>query len=97
MAVFEALPDEPIKPTMFPEPLPERDRLGNSVVQRVIVKVLAATNEPMRRADIRLAVEQLLRRPVSINSVGWCLETGLRAKQPRFERVSYGCYRLGPM
>jgi hypothetical protein len=96
--VFEALPDEPIEPTVPPGPLPARTgRLGNGEVRRAIVKVLAATNEPMCRADIRLAVEQLLRRPVSINSVGWCLETGVRAKQPRFERVSYGCYRLCPM
>jgi hypothetical protein len=94
MAVFEALPDEPIKAPGASEPLPERDRLGNSVVQRAIVKVLAAANEPMRRADIRLAVERLLGRPVSINSVGSCLETGVRAKQPRFERVRYGLYQL---
>ncbi len=69
-------------------------RLGNGEMQRAVVKVLEAANGPMRGADIHRAVERLLGRPVSKNSVSWCLLAGVRAKEPRFERVSYGTYRL---
>jgi hypothetical protein len=69
-------------------------RLGNGVVQRTVVKVLEAANEPMRGADIHQAVEGLLGHPVSKDSVSCCLSTGARSKQPRFERVACGYYRL---
>jgi len=36
----------------------------------------------------------LLSHSVSKDSVGWCLSSGVRGKEPRLERVSYGCYRL---
>jgi hypothetical protein len=94
MAVFEALPDELIEPAVQPEPQMATGRLGNGVVQRAVIKVLAAACGPMRGANIHLAVERLLGRPVSKHSVSWCLCVGVRAKEPRFERVSYGCYRL---
>jgi hypothetical protein len=93
-AIFEALPDEPIEPTARPEPQPATGRLGNGVVQRAVVKVLAATDAPMRGADIHLAVERLLEHPVSKDSVSCCLAAGARAKEARFERVSHGTYRL---
>jgi hypothetical protein len=93
-AVFEALPGEPLEATRQPIPEPERGRLGNGVVQRAVVSVLAASAEPMRGTDIHLAVERLLGHPVSKNSVSWCLAAGVRAKEPRFERVARGCYRL---
>lgn len=93
-AVFEALGDEPIESSGCSEPQTATGRLGNGVVQRAVIKVLAAADEPMRGADIHRAVERLLGRPVSKNSVNWCLLAGVRAKEPRFERVSYGCYRL---
>jgi hypothetical protein len=92
-AVFEALPDEPIEPTVQPEPLPASGRFGNGEVQRVVVKVLAA-NGPMQAADIYRAVSSLLGDRVSRDSIYSCLSTGTRGKKPRFERVALGCYRL---
>jgi hypothetical protein len=94
-AVFEALPDEPIEPSMPPEPPPTpTGRLGNGEVKRAVVKALAEADRPMRAADIHLAVERLIGRPISKNSVGWCLGVGAKGKEPRFERVAYGSYRL---
>lgn len=71
-------------------------RLGNGVVQRAVVKVLAASQRPMRGAEVWAAVVALLGHPVSKASVSWCLSTGARAEEPRFERVARGCYRLLP-
>jgi hypothetical protein len=93
-AIFKALPDEPIEASVRPDPQVTTGRLGNGVVQRAVVKVLAAANGPMRRADVHVAVERLLGCPVSMESVSWSLLAGVRMKQPRFERVAYGCYRL---
>jgi hypothetical protein len=56
--------------------------------------VLAAADKPMRGADIHRAVERMLGHPVSKNSVSWCLAAGVQGTQPRFERISYGVYRL---
>jgi hypothetical protein len=94
--LFAALPDEPIEPAVCPETQVATGRLGNGVVLRAVVKVLAAADGPMRGADIHLAVERLLGHPVSKNSVSWCLGAGARAKVPRFERVAFGSYRLMP-
>jgi len=94
IAVFEALPDEPLEPTEHPTPPPETGRLGNGEVQRAVVKVLTAAVGPMRGADIHLAVERLLDRSVSKESVSCCLRKGVRVVEARFERVSYGMYRL---
>jgi hypothetical protein len=93
-AIFNALPDEPLEPTEQPTPTPETGRLGNGVVQRAVIKVLAAAKGPTRAADIHLAVERLLGRAVSKESVSCCLRTGIRGAEPRFERVSVGYYRL---
>ncbi len=93
-AVFKALPKEPVEPTACSESLPPTGRLGNGVIQRAIVKVLAAAKEPMRGTDVHRAVEHILGHPVSKNSVSWCLAACVRGRQPQFERVSYGVYRL---
>jgi hypothetical protein len=70
-------------------------RLGNGAVQRAIVRVLTG-GAPMRRADIRASVENLLGQPVSIETVSWCLCVGTRKHPPVFERVAHGEYQLGP-
>ncbi|MGP0102005.1 MAG: hypothetical protein ACLPUT_10365, partial [Solirubrobacteraceae bacterium] len=83
--MFEASPGEPLEATRQPIPEPVGGRLGNGVVQRAVVRVLAASAEPMRGTDIHLAVERLLGHPVSKNSVSWCLAAGVRARKPRLE------------
>jgi hypothetical protein len=94
-AVFEALPDEPIEPTVRdPEPQVATGRLGNGVVQRAIVKVLASADQPMRLRDIHSTVEDLLGQTVSKESVSWCLRMSRSGEGPRFERVAYGSYQL---
>jgi hypothetical protein len=93
-AVFEALPDESLKPIEHPTQPPEMGRLGNGVVQRAVAKVLATADGPTRAADIHLAVERLLGRAVSKESVSYCLRMGVRGAEPRFERVAVGYYRL---
>jgi hypothetical protein len=59
-----------------------------------VVQVLADRAEPMRVAHVHATIEKLLGQTVSKDSVSWCLSTGVLGKEPRFERVSYGCYRL---
>jgi hypothetical protein len=94
-AIFAALPDEPIKARTAPEPMPVMTgRLGNGEVKRAVIKALADADRPMRAADIHLAIERLLGHPISKNSIGWCLAAGTKGKEPRFERVSLGTYRL---
>jgi hypothetical protein len=73
---------------------PPPKRLGNGVVKRAVVKVLASAEQPMRLAAVRAAVEQLLGQAISDESVSWCLRMGTRGNEPLFERVAYGCYRL---
>jgi len=93
-AVFEALPDEPIKPTARPGPQLDVGRLGNGVVQRAVIKVLASAQRPLTVLEVRAAVVDLLGRPVSKGSINCCLSTGALGDEPRFERVTRGCYRL---
>jgi hypothetical protein len=69
-------------------------RLGNGVILRAVVKVLAAADGSMRGTDVHKAVERVLGHPVSKNSVDWCLAASAKGTAPRFERVAYGCYRL---
>ncbi len=93
--VFKALPDEPIKLSATHEPpSASSGRLGNGVVQRAVVKVLASAGGSMRGAEIHQAVEHLLGHLVSKDSVSWCLAAGVQGTRPHFERVSYGVYRL---
>lgn len=74
--------------------MPVPTRLANGAVQRVIVKVLSTADCPMRLSEIRSAVDQLLGRSVSIESVSWSLRQGCRGERPCFERVAYGVYGL---
>jgi hypothetical protein len=94
--VLDALPGAPLETTAAScSPLvPAPRRLGNGVVQRAVVKVLAAAGAPMRHADIHAAVQGQLGQSVSKESVSWCLRTGSRGSEPRFERIAYGLYRL---
>jgi hypothetical protein len=94
-AVFEALSDEPITATARPEPQLDLGRLGNGVVQRAIVKVLALAQRPLTVLEAQVAVVDLLGHPVSKGSINCCLSTGALGNEPCFERVSRGCYRLG--
>jgi len=95
--VLAVPPDDLMAATRRPEPPPcKTGRLGNGVVKRAAIKVLAAADGPMRGADIHTAVARLLGYPVSKNSVSWCLAAGTQGKRPCFVRVSYGCYLLAP-
>ncbi len=69
-------------------------RLGNGVVQRAVVKVLAVARRSMCGQEVRLAVEDLLGHPVSENSISSCLAAGARGRKPLFERVARGRYVL---
>lgn len=71
----------------------QRDRRPGWVMDAV-VRVLADDGGTMRSMHVHAAVEQLLGVAVSQHSVSWCLASGVRRKEPRFERVSLGCYRL---
>jgi hypothetical protein len=97
-AIFDALPDgsleqsaEPYRPVVL---APVARRLGNGVVQRAVVKVLAAATRPLTVLEAQVAVADLLGHSVSKGSINYCLSTGARGKTPRFERVARGCYRL---
>jgi hypothetical protein len=93
-AVFEARSDEPIKATVRLEPQLEVGRLGNGVVQRAVVKVLASAQRPLTVLEAQAAVVDLLGHPVSKGSVNCCLSTGALGDEPHLERVARGCYRL---
>jgi hypothetical protein len=92
---LDAFPDGLLEQYRRPVvPQPVMRKLGNGVVQRAVVKVLAAADGPMHLAEVQMAVEDLIGQSVSRDSVNWCLSTGVRGKEPRFERVVRGCYRL---
>jgi hypothetical protein len=74
---------------------PAQGRLGNGVVQRAVMRVLADANGPMRTREVQASVERLLGRPVAKESVSWSLRMGSRGPRPRFECVAYATYRLG--
>ncbi len=93
--VVDVLPDEALEPIEHPAPEPETGRLGNGVVQRAVVKVLA-DGKPQKLAKIRQGVEELIGEPVSIDSVSWCLRTGSRKETPTFVQPTRGHYQLGP-
>jgi hypothetical protein len=93
--VLDAFPDG--FPGQPPGPVvrqPVMRKLGNGVVQRAVVKALAAAERPMGLAEVQTAVESLLGQSVSLNSIKWCLSTGARGEKPCFERVARGCYQL---
>jgi hypothetical protein len=71
-------------------------RLGNGVVQRTVIRALAAVGCAIDVGEAHAAVEALLGHPVSRESITSCLSTGAAADQSRFERVERGRYRLAP-
>jgi len=64
------------------------------VVQRAVIKVLAAAQRPLTVLEAQAAVADLLGHSVSKGSINYCLSTGTLGREPRFERVARGCYRL---
>jgi hypothetical protein len=73
---------------------PSLGRLGNGVVQRAVVKVLAAAARPMGVAEVQVAVETMLGHPVSEHSISSCLASGVRRMEPLFGKVMRGQYVL---
>jgi|HubBroStandDraft_6_1064221.scaffolds.fasta_scaffold1749507_1 hypothetical protein len=73
---------------------PASGRLGNGVVQRAVVRVLAVARRPMCGQEVRLAVEDLLGHPVSENSISSCLAYGAGRREPLFAKVTRGWYVL---
>ena len=76
------------------EASPTAKRLGNGIVQRAVIKVLAMADRPMRIADVHQGVEDLLSIKVSKDSVNSCLSTKARGEDPMFVRTEPGVYRL---
>jgi hypothetical protein len=72
----------------------EGKRLGNGVVQRAVIRALVEADRAMDVGEAHLAVEALLGRSVSRDSVSSCLSTGARAVRLLFERVARGRYQL---
>jgi hypothetical protein len=70
----------------------QRDRRPGWITE-VVFRVLIDAGKPMRATHVHAAVEKLLGHSVSKDSVDSCLSKGGGGKEPRFERVSYGCYR----
>lgn len=69
-------------------------RLRCGAVQAAVIKVLAAAQEPMQVRDIHAAVQHLLSRRVSKDSVNSCLSTRSKGKSPLFKRLAQGQYAL---
>jgi hypothetical protein len=69
-------------------------RLGNGMVQRAVVEVLGRAARPMNVGEAQTAVEELLGRSISRDSINSCLSTGARAARLQFERVARGRYQL---
>jgi hypothetical protein len=69
-------------------------RLGNGVVLRAAVDVLATQQRSMSVGEVHAAVEVCLGRAVSLDSVNSCLSTCARGRAPRFRRVARGCYAI---
>jgi hypothetical protein len=60
---------------------------------RISFRFNALTGVRLRtQSQARLTL--LFGRPVPKDSVNRCLRTGSRGREPRFERVAYGRYRL---
>lgn len=96
-AVFEAVAVVRPGPRELRESVvvePASGRLGNGVVQRAVVKVLAMAQRPMCGQEVRLGVEVLLGHPVSENSISSCLAYGVRRREPLFVRVTRARYVL---
>jgi hypothetical protein len=96
-AVLEWAPDASIMLSRRPVSAGlETRRLGNGVVQRAVMGVLAAADRVLTVVEVHVAVEQRVGMAVSRDSVRSCLSSGARGPHPIFERRGPGCYRLGP-
>jgi len=89
-----ALEGSPTRRRVSTAVLPEAKRLGNSVVQRAVIRALAEADRAMDVGEAHVAVEALLGRSVSRDSVNSCLSTGARGARPDFQRVGPGRYQL---
>jgi hypothetical protein len=74
--------------------VPKTKRLGNGVVQRAVVQILAGADRVLSVADVHAAVEARLGQRVSEDSVRSCLSAGARGAEPRFRRIAPGRYGL---
>ncbi len=57
--------DAPVEANARPEPRLDVGRLGNSVVQRAAVKLLASAERPLTVLEVQTAIVDLLGHPVS--------------------------------
>lgn len=74
---------------------PAKAQPPHGAAQEAVVKVLTAcTPEPMQIKDIKAAVERILKKPVSRDTINSCLSVGAKRADPRFVRVKPGWYRL---
>lgn len=71
MRVLEISPREVSSQSLIERTEPTR--LGNGVVLRAVLTILA-DGRPRSVREVRSAVEKHLGRPVSIHSVNWCLK-----------------------
>jgi hypothetical protein len=72
----------------------KRLRPRNGAVQEAVLHVLAVSAEPMRVADVHAAVEHLLGRQVSQNTVGSFLSVATRQTSMPIKRVGPGWYAM---
>ncbi len=96
--VLEAFPRgiaEQIGRSGRPPEAPMPFRLGNGVVQRAAVEAFVRAARPMSVGEAHTAVEELLGRSVSRNSINSCLSTGARAARLQSERVARDRYVNG--
>lgn len=63
-------------------------------VRDTIIRVLAATSEPMRPGEVHTAAELLVDAPLAWSTVKNCLAAHATGSAPRFERIARGLYRL---
>ena len=80
--------------SLLSPPRPVALRLGNGLVRRAVIDVLAYAGRPMRQSEVHAALEALLGHRVSRNSVSSCLAAGARAREPQFVRIARGRYKL---
>jgi hypothetical protein len=63
-------------------------------VLETVTEVLRLANRPLRVAEVRLAAEELIRRPLNPSSVNSALSANAAGRHSRFRGVGYGRYRL---
>jgi hypothetical protein len=63
-------------------------------VLETVTRVLELAEQPMRARDVHAAGEELLCRPIKWTSVKATLARHACGQRPRFQRTSYGRYRI---